>query len=399
MLTSSRARFAAVVVAAIALIIGAVLLNPTSTILHGTDISPDTVVARVQTTARAYSDTLRALLHATRADPANLDAAKKAARATIDEGRNAGDSRMVGAALGILRPFLVKPDAETLYLAATARQYQHDFNGALALLDQALTLDPANINARLSRATIQTVLGRFELAAADCQSIQTGALIGVGFLCQSTAMLLTNQAPAIYKRLKIVTSAPQLLDPNLKPWALGLMGEIAALQGDRPSARQHLQDVLTLNPLAIRERLILADLMLQDGEGLTVTTLLQDAPPTDGVLIRRVLAGQAQGQTDDADTAVLAKRFKLNLDLGLTAHAREEARYYLQIAHDPATALQRAQVNWGLQHEVDDASLLIDAAMAAGQPAAAQPVLQWMAAEGVVIPSLTIPDAVRKAAP
>ena len=301
-----------------------------------------------------------------------------------------------------------KTRRKSVRVAHLARRAGDFCDGADAASGRRVARGAGRIDRRTGRPDIAAWLGhlcgpspggRFELAAADCQAIHTGALIGVGFLCQSTAMLLTAQAPAIYKRLVIVTKAPQLLDPSLKPWALGLMGEIAALQGDRPSARLHLQDVLTLNPLAIRERLILADLMLQDGEGLTVTTLLQDAPPTDGVLIRRVLAGQAQGQTDDADTAVLAKRFKLNLDLGLTAHAREEARYYLQIAHDPATALQRALVNWGLQHEVDDASLLIDAAMAAGQPAAALPVLQWMAAERVVIPSLTIPDAVRKAAP
>ena len=396
---SPRLRFAVVLAAAIVLVIGGVLLNPNRTTLHGADLAPDTVVARVQTNSRAYSDSLRALLRATRADPANLEAAKKAARATIDEGRNAGDSRMVGAALGILRPFLTNPDGETLYLAATARQYQHDFAGALTLLDRALTLDPANINARLSRATIQTVLGDYKAASADCRAIRTGAVIGVGLLCQSTVLLLTDQAPAIAKRLTLLTNAPQLLDASLKPWALGLIGEIAANQGDHPTARAQFQAVLAQNPLAIRERMILADLMLQDGEGETVTTLLQTAPATDGVLIRRVLAARAQGQTDAVDTAELAKRFQLNLDLGLTAHAREEAMYYLHIAHDPATALARAEVNWALQHEIEDARLLIDAAMAANQPAAALPVVQWMDLEHISVPTLRIPDAVRKATP
>ena len=91
----------------------------------------------------------------------------------------------------------------------------------------------------------------------------------------------------------------------------------------------------------------------------------------------------------DADKAELAKRFKLNLDLGLTAHAREEGQYFLKIAGDPVQALARAQVNWALQHEYDDARLLMDAAVAAGQPAAAQPVRDWMAVQHVTAPALS----------
>ena len=120
----------------------------------------------------------------------------------------------------------------------------------------------------------------------------------------------------------------------------------------------------------------------------------------DGVLIRRVLAAQALGDHAMADMAKteLDRRFRLNLDLGLTAHAREEARYFLQIAGDPGLALTRAEVNWHLQHEFEDAQLLIDAAVAAGMPEAASPVLAWMKEQSVDVPTLRIPDAVRKAA-
>ena len=55
-LTSPRTRFAAVILVAVALIIAGVVLNPARTVLHGADIAPDTVVARVQTSARGYSD-------------------------------------------------------------------------------------------------------------------------------------------------------------------------------------------------------------------------------------------------------------------------------------------------------------------------------------------------------
>ncbi|MBC7476839.1 MAG: hypothetical protein H7317_01920, partial [Pseudorhodobacter sp.] len=352
--------------------------------------------ARVQS-VQTYTDTLRALLQATRADPADRDAAKRAARATIDAGRDAGDSRMVGAALGILRPFLSDADSETLYLAATARQYQHDFSGALKLLDQALQMDPGDVNSRLSRATIQTVLGRYDLAKPDCLALQ--AIGPVALLCQATALLMTAQAPAVAKRLGLMVAHPELMDAAFQPWALGLLAELSQLNNDNATARDYLHQVLELDPKSIRDRLILADLMLQDGLANQVAQLLKDAPPTDSVLIRRVLAAEALNTDSTADRAELAKRMQLNLDPGLTAHAREEARYFLQIVDDPAIALERAEVNWALQHEYEDARLLIDAAVAAGRPAAAKPVLDWAQQQGVTAPALQLDALVKRLAP
>ncbi|MBC7735715.1 MAG: hypothetical protein H7245_00450 [Candidatus Saccharibacteria bacterium] len=386
-----------ILIIAVSVVVLGVVWNPTQDgVTKGATLNPDTVVARVQS-GQTYPDDLRRLLQATRASPGDLTTAKAAARATINAGRDAGDSRMVGASLGILRPFLTTPDSETLYLAATARQYQHDFPGALHLLDQALSLAPDDVNARLSRATIQTVEGRFAAAEADCRALN--AAPGVAFLCQSTALLMTAQAPAIEQRLTLILQQPGLMDPSLTPWALGLLGELAQLNIDHPKARDYFQQVLALDPKSIRDRLILADLMLQDGLADQVAPLLKDAPPTDGVLIRRVLAAMALKADSAADRAELAKRFQLNLDLGLTAHAREEARYFLEIAKDPVLALQRAQVNWAMQHEFEDAGLLIDAAIAASQPAAAQPVLDWATEQNVTAPALHLDDLKKRLAP
>ena len=394
------AQYGAVLAAGLLLVVGASLLvrTPGPGAIRQA-LTDDTVVATLQTDSSAHSDALKAALRATRQTPGDLTLAKAAARLLIDEGRDAGDSRLVGAALGVLRPFMADPDAQTLYLAATARQYQHDFPGALTLLDDALRRDPADENAILSRATIQIVLGRFDLAAMDCDrlfSLRTD----IGFLCQATARLLTTDAPQVGTRLGEILAQPGLLDPSLHGWARGLQGEIAALQGDTATAQVHLAAVIAADPLALRERLLLADLLLAEGKAKAALTLLEPAIPADGVLIRRVLAARATGDKDleQTGTTELAARFKLNIDLGLTAHAREETLYYLLVAKDPDMALKRALVNWNLQHEIEDAQLLVDAAMFAGQPQAAAPVVRWMAEQSVVVPSFRLPDEVREAA-
>lgn len=376
---------------AVAIVIGASLLTPATDVVRS-NLTPTTVVARLQTSKTPLTPALVAALQASRAAPDALEPAQAAAKLLIDEGRRLGDSRLVGAAVGVLRPFLALDDPQTLYLSATARQYQHDFPGALTLLDRAISLDPRHINARLSRATIYTVLGRLADAAAACAEVSQ-LRPDVGFLCQSTALMLTDQRNVVAERLAQIVNQPGLLDPALQPWALGLLGEIAVLQGDDLAALDHFAAVISADPDVIRERLLAADVWLRQAQFQQVLDVLDAAPPVDGVLIRRILAQRGLNAPDAAAPMVaeLARRVAQNLELGLTSHAREDAMYFLLVADDPAQALDRALLNWALQHEVEDAQMLIDAAKAAGQPAAAAPVFDWATAEHVVVPQFGAP--------
>lgn len=389
-----RALVAALALGA-AVIVGTTLVGQGPSQRSG-DIADDQVVARLAAGPMTQFAGLAPLLAANRAKPDDLDAARAAAAGLINAGRKAGNSRLVGAALGVLRPFLTTdPAPETLRLAAEARQYQHDFTGALALLDRAIAADPASLAAILMRSTIHLVQGDLARAQQDCQRLRDQRP-DIAFLCQSTALTMTATAPQVYQRLEGLTTTAGLLDPSLKGWALGLLGEIAMLQGNAEPAKANLQAVLADNPFALRERLMLADLLLQQGAAQAVTDLLQSAPPVDGVLIRRALAARASGDTTAAQQAQdeVAARVRQNLQLGLKAHAREDAMYFLWLAGDPAQALERAKVNWTMQHEIDDARLLIAAADAAGQPAEAISVLAWMKAQAIVVPTLTLPASI-----
>jgi TPR repeat protein len=64
-------------------------------------------------------------------------------------------------------------------------------------------------------------------------------------------------------------------------------------------------------------------------------------------------------------------------------HRREEARFALALQHQPARALALAVANWGVQREPADARVLLEAALAAGQPEAARPVVAWLRANHV----------------
>src|SRR3546814_15165941 len=73
---------------------------------------------------------------------------------------------------------------------------------------------------------------------------------------------------------------------------------------------------------------------------------------------------------------------------GEAKHRREEARYLLELRHEPAAALKLAIANWSVQREPLDARIFLECAVAAKDPAAAQPVRDWMTQTGIEDPRL-----------
>jgi hypothetical protein len=67
---------------------------------------------------------------------------------------------------------------------------------------------------------------------------------------------------------------------------------------------------------------------------------------------------------------------------GDNSHRREQARFELDVRGNAAAALVHAQANWAAQKEPADAVLLARCALAAQQPAAAEPLREWMRTTG-----------------
>ncbi|HSW26801.1 MAG TPA: hypothetical protein VLJ62_28860 [Burkholderiaceae bacterium] len=84
----------------------------------------------------------------------------------------------------------------------------------------------------------------------------------------------------------------------------------------------------------------------------------------------------------------LQARFDAARARGDTSHRKEESRFALALQGQADRALALARANYEQQREVADARILLEAALAARQRAAAQPVLQWMQATGVESPAL-----------
>ena len=87
----------------------------------------------------------------------------------------------------------------------------------------------------------------------------------------------------------------------------------------------------------------------------------------------------------------MAARFDAARLRGDTVHQKEESRFALQLLGDAPRALALARETYAVQREPADARILLEAAIAAHQPAAAEPVQVWMkssAIESVVLSGL-----------
>jgi hypothetical protein len=127
-----------------------------------------------------------------------------------------------------------------------------------------------------------------------------------------------------------------------------------------------------------------SDFLLDRQRPAEVLALLKGKERSDLLLLRLTLAAQASGAPNRANwEADLVARFTAASLRGDNLHQKEEARFALTQRGQALRALALARDNFAVQREPADARVLLEAAIAAGQPAAAEPVRLWLAESGI----------------
>jgi tetratricopeptide (TPR) repeat protein len=350
--------------------------------------SDSVVLEHVPEAGDGPSRALRARQRALAANPADLAMALQVARDDLDRARSLGDPRFLGRAQAALAPWPPGPSAppDTMLLRAVILQSNHDFPGALAALDEVSRQRPKNAQAWLTRAAIHQAQADYRAALADCGQF-ADIVIGLApDICTASAMSLTGHAPLALRAVALslqVNAAEAARAPGVAMWGLTLAAETADRLDD-PSAEGWFARALALDP---RDPYLLgawSDWLLDHGRAREVVGLLAPYTRIDPLLLRLALAEQATGDPALAGhVADLAARFEASRLRGDSVHRREEARFALALQHQPARALALAVANWGVQREPADARVLLEAALAAGQPEAARPVVAWLRANHV----------------
>ena len=314
---------------------------------------------------------LRAKLDAA---PQGLDAAIRLANSYIDYSRQIGDAHYAGYAEAVIAPWtaLTAPPATALLTQATILQYRHQFDAARDLLQATLRLDARNAQAWLTLATLDMVQGRYEAARKDCAQVTNTSGLELGSACLGNLLSYTGQARQSLALLRQSEVSGGRASIAYQAWIEGLIAETAERLGDWPLAEAHYRSALQLLP---RDNFLLvayADFLLDRGRPGEVLPLLADHSQSDTAFLRVALAQAALHSPEASRYAwMMAARFEALRQRGSDYFGREEARFALQLQHDPQTSLALAQHNWEFQRAPWDARVLLEAALAAHQPRAA----------------------------
>ncbi len=331
-------------------------------------------------------------------DPA---AATALATAYVRASRVEGDPRLLGYAQAALAPWWTKPEAptEVLILKATILQSRHEFDAAVANLDQILQREPRHVQALLTRATVLTVGGKYAAARNDCNRLSALAPGIYPVVCAAAIESVTGNAGPAYEKLRRALGGTARIDGAGRAWAETLLGEIAHRRGD-PAAERHFRAALEANDRDLYLLGAYADWLLDQGRAADVIALVGSETRVDAMLLRLALAQQsAKRPGGAASIEALRARFDASRARGDTVHQRENARFELALRGDAQSALALAQDNWKVQREPADLRILAEAAVASGNAATIVIIRQWLAETGFEYPAIaTMIGASRAAA-
>jgi Tfp pilus assembly protein PilF len=315
-----------------------------------------------------------------------------AARHYIELGRTYSDPRAYGYAQAALGSWWTADPApaELLVMRARILQFHHDFDGALTQLEASLETDQFNADAWLLFASIEQVRGNVRASRAACLKLIPIADPLIGATCAAATAALGGHSRQGEQLLARALTQPSGASGPELAWAWTTLAEMRGRSGDAIAAEGAFKQALALAPDDVYARAAYADLLLDQDRLRDVRALLgTDPAQADATLLRAAIAAKRRV---DADAAVLAgnlaQRFAEARERGDRTHLREQARFALEVEHDPAQALELARRNFSVQREPADARVMLEAALAANDAHAARPALEWLRETGIDAPRL-----------
>ena len=318
--------------------------------------------------------------------PGDLRAAVTRASADIELARAGGDPRYLGYAQSALAPWWNAKEAPlpVILLRAQIHQHNHSFAAALADLDRALVLDSRNAQARLTRAAIHQVQGNYAAAATDCRSLALLVEPLVTADCMSRVSSHRGAARGAYQKLLAMRDRAGGMELRQRREIELTLADISTRTGEIETARQHFERAFAAGGPDAYTLLTFADFLLEQREYRRVVELFERYPEYADLLLRAALASHA---TNAANAGQLSRRLReqyvAHQRRGDFVPSRDYARFLLDVEGNASAALDAALFNWKSQREPADALIVARAAIAAGRPAAAAPVVTFIREQGL----------------
>jgi hypothetical protein len=324
---------------------------------------------------------LAALRDAVQREPRDAQAVVALVRRYTADALAEGDPRWMGYAQAALAPWWgeAAPPPAVRVQRAVVLQYEHRFADALADLDAALAAMPTDGEAWSWKAAIHMVRADYANARRACDGFAPLTTALIGSACTAYVDSLTGRAAEASRVLTAALEAAPQASREERLWALTRLAEIDERRGDVAATERSYRVAVALQQPDVYLLAAYADFLLDRGRAGEVLTLLAEQGRADVLLLRLAIAARAaKDPRADAWTRELAARFDAARARGDDSHEKEESRFALTLQGDAKRALVLARANHDKQREPADARVLLEAALAARDKAAAQPVLQWM---------------------
>ena len=316
------------------------------------------------------------------ANPTNETIAVHAGQRFVAMGNQAGDPRFYGYAHAAIRHWWkdATPPAEILALRAKLKEKDHRYDEALADLHKLLTLQPQNAQALIEVANIYRVQGKYENAFEACERLSQFAGRVPTTLCRAPLQAATGKARDALESIEAALPEAKAKWPNTVAFMDKIRVQIAQSLGDTEHAEQYFRDSLQSNPRDSYTLRAYADFLLDQERNDEAFALAKDHVQDNGLLLRAAIAADRIGEE------LLSKKWQKELQSrfeeirlrGGRPHGRFESRFLLELKREPRSALRTALSNWEKQKELRDTRNVLEAALAANEPSAAQPVVSFL---------------------
>jgi len=303
--------------------------------------------------------------------------------------RTSGDPRYLGYAQTLINNWSEENLTDRLrVLRATLRQSLHQFDSARSDLERVISSSSdrqQRIQARLTLANLELVQGRYKEAEQHCQALQSTYPGLIAQSCLASVQARTAAPETAYRNLASQLAESinrQPADSTSRLWTEGTLGDIAA-QAGLPEATVHWQRVVKATPDDLYVRAQLADWHLVRGHFERVLTLTRGFEAVDTLAVIRAIAMKRMDHPGSHElNNRLQQRFEEASWRGALLHARDVARFELDIENQTQKALRLATENWESQREPLDTRLLLRSALAADDKVQYQRVRDWLKEQG-----------------
>jgi tetratricopeptide (TPR) repeat protein len=269
------------------------------------------------------------------------------------------------------------------------QQYSHDFAGALQSLARAQSLNPQSPEPIAWQAAIYMVQARYADALSECTRLVSLAHPLYAQGCTAYVQASTGHLEDAYRGLRDELARAGPVPPELVLWIRTRLAEMAIRLQRMDEAQMHFDDAFRQG---VTDQFLLgayADFLLLQQRPREAIELLADWERSDSRLLRLALAGKAGKDPRAAGWAdQLRDRFSAAALRGDRLHEQEAARFELDVEGHPDKALELAAHNYQVQKEARDAEILLRTALAARQPRASQPALDWLRNTGYQDPAM-----------